>query len=124
MAVESIEQALELYQTDLACEAGPVVEVPQEQVRVVMLPMGDGRIELLEATSHDSPIARFIAKRGEGVHHIAFKVKDLGAVVERLQASGRQLVTQSIQSGGAGGYRYIFVHPKSAGGVLIELIEE
>jgi methylmalonyl-CoA epimerase len=124
IAVRSIEQALELYRTDLAFEAERPVEVPQEQVRVVMVPLGQSRIELLEATSDDSPIAGFIAKRGEGIHHMALKVKDLNVTVERLRASGRRLVTESIQSGGAGGYRYIFVHPKSAGGVLLELIEE
>jgi len=124
IAVESIERSLELYQADLACEAEPAVEVPQEQVRAVLIRMGESRIELLEPTSDDSPIAKFIAQRGEGMHHLAIKVNDLDAVVRRLRASGRRLVTDSIRGGGAGGYRYIFIHPKSAGGVLLELIEE
>jgi methylmalonyl-CoA epimerase len=88
-----------------------------------MLPAGEPRVELLEATSEDSPIARFLAKRGEGLHHIAMKVSDLDAAVERLKAAGSRLVTEQVQQG-AEGYRYVFVHPKSAGGVLLELIEE
>ncbi len=124
IAVESIERSLKLYQADLACEAEAPVEVPQEQVRAVLIRMGESRIELLEATSADSPIAKFIAKRGEGIHHLAIKVNDLDASVARLRASGRRLVTDSIRGGGAGGYRYIFIHPKSADGVLLELIEE
>lgn len=124
IAVESIERSLKLYQADLACAAETPVEVPQEQVRAVLIRLGESRIELLEATSADSPIAKFIAKRGEGMHHLAIKVNDLDASVERLRGSGRRLVTDSVRGGGAGGYRYIFVHPKSAGGVLLELIEE
>jgi len=123
IAVESIEQALDLYRY-LGCAVGQAVEVPQEKVRAIMIRTGEGRIELLEATSPDSPIAKFIASRGPGVHHLALKVRDLDRTVERLRASGRRLVSDSIQTGGAGGYRYIFVHPKSGGGVLIELIEE
>lgn len=124
IAVESLAQGLKLYAADLACEAEPPVEVPQEQVRVVMIRLGESRIELLEPTSDDSPIAKFIAKRGAGLHHLAIKLNDLDAAVERLRTSGRRLVTDSIRSGGAGGYRYIFVHPKSATGVLLELIED
>lgn len=124
IAVESIKAALPLYSNDLACEVSEPIEVPAERVRVVMVSAGESRIELLEATSPDSPIARFISKRGEGLHHIAMKVADLDEAVKRLKASGRRLVTDDIQSGGAGDYRYIFIHPKSAGGVLLELIEE
>ena len=123
IAVESVDRALEVYRDDLGCEVAPAVEVPEEFVRAVMVPMGESRIELLEATSEKSAIARFIAKRGEGIHHVAIKVKDLDATVERFKASKRRLVTDEVQTGGAGGYRYIFVHPKSAGGVLLELIE-
>ena len=124
IAVKSLERGLQLYAAELGCETSPAVEVAQEQVRVVMIRFGETRIELLEATSDDSPVGKFIARRGEGIHHVAIKVKDLDAAVERLRASGRRLVTEAIQSPGADGYRYIFVHPKSAGGVLLELIEE
>jgi methylmalonyl-CoA epimerase len=123
IAVKSLERGLQLYAADLGCEASPAVEVDHEQVRVVMIRFGETRIELLEATSDDSPVGKFIARRGEGIHHVAIKVKDLDAAVERLRASGRRLVTNAIQSSGAEGYRYIFIHPKSAGGVLLELIE-
>ena len=88
-----------------------------------MLPVEGSRLELLEATSDDSPIARFIAKRGEGLHHLALRVPDLAAAAERLRAAGARLVEENIQTG-AGGHRYIFVHPSSAGGVLLELVEE
>jgi len=77
---------------------------------------------LLEATADDSVIAKFIAKRGEGLHHISLRVPDLAAAVEKLKADGVRLVSDEIKSG-AGGHRYIFVHPSSTGGVLLELVE-
>ncbi len=122
IAVRSLDSALAFYGRALGLAETAPEEVPQEKVRVVMLPAGESRIELLEATSSDSPIARFIAKRGEGLHHVALRVPDLAAAVERLRASGARLVSESIQSG-AGGRRYVFVHPSSAGGVLVELVE-
>lgn len=127
IAVRSIDAALDFYQRILGLQSTGCEEVPQEKVRVAMLPAGSGagapRIELLEATADDSPVARFIAKRGEGLHHVALRVPDLGAAVARLRAAGARLVTEKIQTG-AGGHRYIFVHPGSAGGVLVELVEE
>lgn len=123
IAVRSLEEALVFYRDAVGLESKGLVTVPKEQVRVAMLPAGEPRIELLEATSSDSPIARFLAKRGEGLHHIAMKVPDLDAAVERLKTAGSRLVTEQVQTG-AEGYRYVFVHPKSAHGVLLELIEE
>ncbi len=123
IAVVSLDEALAFYQDNLGLQPSAIVEVPHEQVRVAMLPAGGPRIELLEATSPDSPIARFLEKRGGGIHHIALKVPDLSAAVKTMKAAGRRLVTDEIQTG-AEGYRYVFVHPKSTGGVLIELIEE
>ena len=96
--------------------------VEHEKVRVAMLPVGESRIELLEATSDDSPIARFIAKRGEGLHHVSVRVADLEGTVARLKKSGTRFVSEEIKVG-AGGHRYVFVHPSSAGGVLLELCE-
>jgi methylmalonyl-CoA epimerase len=87
-----------------------------------MVPLGESRLELLEATSENSPIARFIARRGEGLHHICLRVPDLAAAVERLKQNGVRLISEEIRIG-AGGHRYIFVHPASAGGVLLELVE-
>ncbi len=123
IAVESIDEALVLYEDALGIPVVKRVEVPAEKVNVAMLPVGDPRIELVEATSPDSPIARFLTRRGPGIHHIALEVQDLDATVERLKASGRRLVSDEIQRG-AEGYRYVFVHPSGAGGVLLELIEE
>ena len=123
IAVPSLDEALALYRDTLGLRPSTIVEVPHEKVRVAMLPAGQPRIELLEPTSPDSPIAGFLEKRGGGIHHIALKVPDLSATIETMKAEGRRLVTEEIQSG-AEGYRYVFVHPKSTGGVLIELIEE
>jgi methylmalonyl-CoA epimerase len=99
-----------------------VEEVAQEQVRVAMLAVGESRIELLEATEANSVIGRFIERRGEGLHHVALRVPDLQAAVERLKGQGVRLVSEKIQVG-AGGHRYVFVHPASANGVLLELVE-
>jgi methylmalonyl-CoA epimerase len=87
-----------------------------------MLPVGESRLELMEATSDTSTVAKFIAKRGEGLHHVCLRVPDLEAVVERLKTDGVRLVSNEIKIG-AGGHRYVFVHPSSAGGVLLELVE-
>jgi methylmalonyl-CoA epimerase len=96
--------------------------VEAEQVRLVMMPVGESRLELLEPTSGESPIAKFLAKRGEGLHHVSLQVPDLTAVVEKLKKDGVRLVSNEIKVG-AGGHRYVFVHPSSAGGVLLELVE-
>ena len=87
-----------------------------------MVPVGESRLELLEATSEDSAIAKFVAKRGEGLHHVCMKVPDLTAAVARLKSNGVRFVSDEIKTG-AGGHRYVFVHPSSAGGVLLELVE-
>lgn len=121
--MDSIDDALALYEEALDVRPALRTEVPSEGVKVAMLALGDSRIELLEAAAADSPITKFLARRGPGLHHIAVEVKDLEASVERLRAAGRRLVTDEIRRG-AEGYRYVFVHPSSAGGVLLELIEE
>ena len=123
IAVRSIDETLALYRDALGVDPGARVVVEHEKVEVVMLPVGGPRLELLEATSGDSVIAKFIEKRGEGLHHIAIRVPDLAAAVERVKAGGARLVKDQIERG-AGGYKYVFVHPKSAGGVLLELIED
>ena len=123
IAVESIDAALSVYAEALGAVPTLRTEVPAEGVNVAMLPLGDSRIELLEAAGADSPITKFLARRGPGLHHIAIRVEDLEASVGRLKAAGRRLTSDEIRVG-AEGYRYVFVHPSSAGGVLIELIEE
>jgi methylmalonyl-CoA epimerase len=122
IAVKSLAAAKGIYEKlGLATSAEEVVE--GEQVRVVMVPVGESRLELLEAMSENSAVAKFIAKRGEGLHHVCLRVPDLTAVVERLKKDGVRLVKNEIKIG-AGGHRYVFVHPSSAGGVLLELVED
>ncbi len=121
IAVKSLAAAKSFYEK-LGMTASAEETVEGEQVRVVMLPAGESRLELLEATSEDSAVAKFIAKRGEGLHHVCLRVPDLAAAVERLKNDGVRLVSNEIKIG-AGGHRYVFVHPSSAGGVLLELVE-
>ena len=121
IAVKSLEAAKAIYEK-LGLSVSPEETVEQEQVRLVMVPIGERRLELLEPTSENSTIAKFIAKRGEGLHHVCMKVPDLRAAVERLKRDGVRLVSEEIRTG-AGGHRYIFVHPQSTGGVLLELVE-
>jgi methylmalonyl-CoA epimerase len=121
IAVKSLSAAKDLYRKLGLSVSGEEI-VDAEQVRLVMVPLGESRLELLEATSESSPIARFIARRGEGLHHISLRVPDLAAAVRRLKQEGVRLTSEEIRIG-AGGHRYIFVHPSSAAGVLIELVE-
>jgi methylmalonyl-CoA/ethylmalonyl-CoA epimerase len=122
IAVKSLAQARQFYQ-QLGLEVGDEEPVPHEKVKVAMVPLGTSRIELLEATSPDSVIAKFLEKRGEGLHHVALHVPDLTRAVESLKASGTRFVTDEIKIG-AGGHLYVFVHPSSAGGVLLELVQD
>jgi methylmalonyl-CoA epimerase len=121
IAVKSLAAAKEIYEK-LGLSVSPEETVEHEHVRLVMVPVGDSRLELLEATSEDSTIAKFIAKRGEGLHHVCLRVPDLPAAVARLKNDGVRLVSEDIKTG-AGGHRYVFVHPSSTGGVLLELVE-
>jgi methylmalonyl-CoA epimerase len=121
IAVKSLAAARGIYEK-LGLDVSPEENVEHEQVRLVMVPVGESRLELLEATSENSAIAKFIAKRGEGLHHVCLKVSDLSSSVERLKKDGVRLVSEEIKIG-AGGHKYIFVHPASAGGVLLELVE-
>ena len=121
IAVKSLAAAKSIYEKlGLSISAEETVE--QEQVRVVMVSVGESRLELLEATAEDSTIAKFVAKRGEGLHHVCLRVPNLSGAVERLKKDGVRLVSEEIKIG-AGGHKYVFVHPSSAGGVLLELVE-
>jgi methylmalonyl-CoA/ethylmalonyl-CoA epimerase len=122
IAVKSLAQSKKFYE-QLGMRVLPEEEVAQEKVRLAMVPVGESRIELLEPTSEESPIARFLAKRGEGLHHVCLQVDDLVSTVERLKSEGVRLINDQIQVG-AGGHLYVFVHPASAGGVLLELCED
>jgi methylmalonyl-CoA epimerase len=121
IAVKSIADAKLFYEKlGLTISKEEVVEA--EQVRLVMAQVGDSRLELLEPTSENTSLARFLDKRGEGLHHICLRVPDLTAVVNKLKGDGVRLVSDEIKVG-AGGHKYVFVHPSSANGVLIELVE-
>jgi len=122
IAVKSLAEASKFYR-QLGMQVMPEEVVEQEKVRLAMVPLGDSRIELLEPTSDDSPIARFIAKRGEGLHHVSLRVDDIHASVKRLKQQGVRLISEDVKIG-AGGHMYVFVHPSSAGGVLLELVQE
>jgi methylmalonyl-CoA epimerase len=122
IAVRSLDDALAFYEKQLGFSVSLRETVEHENVKVAMLPAGGPRIELLEATGPDSVIAKFIDKRGEGLHHVAVKVPDLAAAVSRLKGSGARLLNDPRP--GAGGHLYVFVHPSSTGGVLLELIQE
>ncbi len=120
IAVKSITGARGFYEA-LGMRAAQEETVEQEQVKVAMLPVGASRIELLEPTAEDSVIGRFLAKRGEGLHHIALKVEDIEGMLKKLKEGGVRLVNDRIGVG-AGGHRYFFVHPASTGGVLVEIV--
>jgi methylmalonyl-CoA epimerase len=122
IAVKSLAAAKGIYEK-LGLSISPEQTIEQENVRLVMVPVGESRLELLEPTSDDSTLAKFIAKRGEGLHHVCMRVPDLAAAVVKLKKDGVRLVSEEIKTG-AGGHRYVFVHPASAGGVLLELVEE
>jgi methylmalonyl-CoA epimerase len=121
IAVKSLAAAKSIYEK-LGLSVSAEETVAQEKVRLVMVAVGESRLELLEATSDDSTIAKFIAKRGEGLHHVSLRVEDLTKVVARLKKDGVRLVSDEIRLG-AGGHKYVFVHPSSTGGVLLELVE-
>lgn len=122
IAVKSLDAAKSFYEK-LGLETSAEEIVEGEQVRLVMVPLGASRLELLEPTSESSVIAKYLAKRGEGLHHVCLRVPDLPAIVARLKEDGVRLISEEIKIG-AGGHRYVFVHPASAGGVLLELVEE
>ncbi len=122
IAVKSVDAALRFWRDQLGAPVTLRETVEAEKVSVAMLPAGDSRIELLEPASPDSTIAKFIEKRGEGLHHVAIRVPDLAAAAQRLAEGGARLLNEPRI--GAGGHKYVFVHPASTGGVLLELIED
>ncbi|MCB1032296.1 MAG: methylmalonyl-CoA epimerase [Acidobacteria bacterium] len=122
IAVASIEEARPFY-AQLGLTVEHIEEVPQEKVRVAIIPCGGSRIELLEPTSEDSPIAKFLAKRGPGIHHICLATDDVQAEGNGLQAAGFELLRPQ-PTPGADGCWVNFIHPKSAGGVLVEISEK
>jgi methylmalonyl-CoA epimerase len=126
IAVRSLEDGLHFYEEILGMRVSGRETVSAERVNVAMLPAGVAaqapRIELLEATDAESPIAKFIDNRGPGLHHIALRIDDLTAAIDRLRQQGARLLNEPRV--GAGGHTYVFVHPASTGGVLLELIQK
>lgn len=120
IAVRSIASARVLYEA-LGISVIAEETVVHERVRTAMLSLGESRLELIEPIDQDSAVARFLAKRGEGMHHLALHSEDIDAKFEALRFSGIRLASSSVRVG-AGGHRYFFVHPASTGGVLIEIV--
>jgi len=121
VATRSIAETSCLYEA-LGLKVGPIEEVEEQHVRVALIDLGESAIELLEATGPDSPIARFIEKRGEGIHHLALEVDDIEANLGMLGSKGFELVDE-VPKKGAQGVAVAFVHPRGTGGILLELCE-
>jgi len=123
VAVSSIDEALGFWRDALGLELTDVEVVEDQGVRVAMLPIGESRIELLEATGDETPVGKFIAKRGPGIHHLCVEVNDINAKLAELKARDVRLIDEQPRTG-AGGALVAFVHPSSTGGVLIELTQK
>ena len=122
IAVKSIDDALAFWQSALGVKCTGVEEVEEQKVKTAFLPIGDTEIELLEATSDESPVAKFIEKKGEGIHHLAIRVENLEAALAELKQKGIRLIDETPRYV-AGGAKIAFVHPKSTGGILLEISE-
>jgi methylmalonyl-CoA epimerase len=122
VAVASLEAARRFYE-DLGLTCSGEENVDDQKVRAAFFPLGQTRVELLESTDPDGPIGRFLAKRGPGLHHLCVEVEDLAAALHILKGKGYALIDE-VPRMGAGGHRVAFVHPKAAGGVLLELSEK
>jgi methylmalonyl-CoA/ethylmalonyl-CoA epimerase len=122
VVVEDVEQSLAFWRDGLGLSVGGAVEdVPAEEVKVAFLDVGESHIELVQPTTDDSGIAKYLAKRGQGMHHICLEVSDIEATLTDLSAKGYDLINDTPRE--RDGRRYAFVHPKSTGGVLLELYE-
>ncbi|HUV88767.1 MAG TPA: methylmalonyl-CoA epimerase [Anaerolineae bacterium] len=122
IAVHDLQAALAFYQDALGLEVTERREVPEEGVEIAFLPAGEGEIELLQPLNEASSVAQFLERRGEGLHHVCLAVQDVEAAMERLRAAGARLLSEEPRVN-VHGTRYVFVHPKSAHGVLLELYE-
>lgn len=123
IAVKSIEESAKIYEALLGSSCYKIEEVVSEGVKTAFYQIGESKIELLEATNEHSPIYKFIEKKGQGIHHIAFDVKDIHAEIERLKAEGFQLINE-VPKDGADNKIIAFLHPKSTDGILVELCQE
>ena len=122
IAVEKIDESLKIWEGTLKLALHGTEDVAEQKVRTAFLPVGDSEIELLESLDPEGPIGKFIAAKGQGVQHLAFRVDDIDAALAELKAAGVRLIDETPRKG-AGGARIAFLHPKATGGVLIELCE-
>ena len=120
IVVKDLEQAIEHYRTAFGLELAEIEEVPEQKVRTAIFGHGMGRIELISPTTGDSGVAKYLEKRGEGLHHICVEVENLEAAMAALKAKGAPLIDETPKPG-AGGAKVAFVHPKGGNGVLVEL---
>jgi methylmalonyl-CoA epimerase len=122
IAVKNIQESLKFWEDTLGIKCHGVEEVTEQKVKTAFLPIKDTEIELLEGTSEDSPVSKFIEKKGEGIHHLAIRVDNLEEALEELKSKGVRLIDEKPRKG-AGGASIAFIHPAAAGGVLLELSE-
>ena len=122
IAVHSLDDALPVFESITGGKGHGRERVEQQGVEVVFLGSGDGRLELLAPTRDDSAVAKFLARRGPGMHHLCYRVDDVAAELDRYRAAGAQLIDQAPRPGAAG-HLVAFIHPKSTGGVLVELLQ-
>ena len=122
IAVKSLDETIPFYRDQLGMEFMGVEEVTEQKVKVAMLQIGESKIELLEPTADDSPVAKFLEKNGPGVHHVAYETEDIEAAIADLQAKGARMI-DTVPRNGAHGARIAFIHPKSSNGVLTELCQ-
>jgi len=122
MLVNDLESPLDFWRDALGLELTQVKEVPGEQAWIAFLPTGDSEIELVQPTTGDSGLARYLEKRGPGMHHICLEVDDIDGMLAQLKEKGIQLINEEARVG-SDGRRYAFIHPKSASGVMVELYE-
>jgi len=120
--VSDLESPLNFWRDALGLELTQVEEIPSEQARIAFLPTGDSEIELVQPTTDDSGLARYLEKRGPGMHHICLEVDDIDGMLAQLKEKGIQLINEEAKVG-SDGRRYAFVHPKSTSGVMVELYE-
>jgi methylmalonyl-CoA/ethylmalonyl-CoA epimerase len=120
--VEDIDQAAAFWRDGLGMSVAHQQDVPAEQARIAFLPVGDGEIELVQPTTADSGLRRYLEKRGPGMHHVCLQVDDIEGMLARIKASGFELINDTPRTS-PDGKRYAFIHPKSTGGVLLELYE-
>jgi methylmalonyl-CoA epimerase len=122
IAVSNIDDALAFYRDQLGLEVGGIEEVPEQKVKVAFLQLGETRLELLQSTDPEGPVAKFIEKRGQGIQHIAIGVDNIQDTLNDLKAKGARLIDEEPRIG-AGGAKIAFIHPKSTSGVLMEICE-